>query len=177
MRSPENEFRNIKLKLKGLQRNAEIQAVKALIAMSVQQNLSSNQSSQNNCVHTKVNNDTNDNTTREKHGRGVEANREGSISPDTAIRNSITITEEEFRIMAEKAGIINVIGDPVCKLCGSLFEGPLGIALHSCPAYKHQVFRCHICGEDKWKTKANLHSHIKWCNKKLVKKLEATKQK
>lgn len=139
LESTENEFRNIKLKLKGLHRNSEIQAVKALMAMSAQQNI---------CI---------------------QSSQQQPESPEIVYGLSIPLTEEEFREIAEKEGIKNVIGEPICKLCGGLFSGPLGIALHMCPALKHQVYKCDICGEDKWKTKANLHSHIKWCKKKLEK--------
>jgi len=138
----ENEFRNIKLKLKGPNRHSELQAVKALMAMSAQHNL---------CE------------TSDKEPMDLS----GMDSPEPVYGLSITMTEEEFRVLAEKEGIKDVIGDPICKLCGGLFSGPLGIALHMCPAMKRQTYRCEICGEDKWKTKANLHSHIKWCKKRL----------
>ena len=142
----ENEFRNIKLKLKGPNRHSELQAVKALMAMSVQHNVRET---------TKIPN------TKEP----IDLSR--SESPEPVYGLSITMTEEEFSELAEKEGIKNVIGEPICKLCNGLFSGPLGIALHMCPAMKRQTYRCDICGEDKWKTKANLHSHIKWCKKRL----------
>lgn len=141
--STENEFRNIKLKLKGPNRHSELQAVKALMAMSAQ------------------------------HINHVHETTTSSLDPKEPVYGlSITMTEEEFRELAEKEGIEDVIGEPICKLCGGLFSGPLGIALHMCPAMKRQTYRCEICGEDKWKTKANLHSHIKWCKKRLSMKTE-----
>lgn len=133
----ENEFRNIKLKLKGPSRHSELQAIKALMAMSAQH------------------------VVYETHVKEPLDNSE----PIYGL--SITMTEEEFKELAEKEGIKDVIGEPICKLCGGLFSGPLGIALHMCPAMKRQTYKCEICGEDKWKTKANLHSHIKWCKKRL----------
>lgn len=144
----ENEFRNIKLKLKGPNRHSELQAVKALMAMSAQHNV---------CQTTIIK-------------EPMDLSR--SDSPEPVYGLSITMTEEEFRVLAEKEGIKDVIGEPICKLCNGLFSGPLGIALHMCPAMKRQTYRCDICGEDKWKTKANLHSHIKWCKKRLSMKTD-----
>lgn len=86
-----------------------------------------------------------------------------SESPEPIYGISFSMTEDEFRVIAEREGIKDVIGEPICKLCNNLFSGPLGIALHMCPAMKRQTYRCELCGEDKWKTKANLHSHLKWC--------------
>lgn len=158
----ENEFRNIKLKLKGPKRHCELQAVKALMAMSAQHNVRAK---------------TNSTTTHNNNGISNSNNKEPidlsrSESPEPVYGLSITMTEEEFKELAEKEGIKDVIGEPICKLCGGLFSGPLGIALHMCPAMKRQTYRCEICGEDKWKTKANLHSHIKWCKKRLSAKTE-----
>lgn len=141
----ENEFRNIKLKLKGPRGDSELQAIKALVAMSAQHVV----------YETNVKEDT---------------SLEDTSEPIYGL--SITMTEDEFRKLAEKEGIKDVIGEPICKLCGGLFSGPLGIALHMCPAMKRQTYKCDICGEDKWKTKANLHSHIKWCKKRLSMKTD-----
>lgn len=149
----ENEFRNIKLKLRGPNRHSELQAVKALMAMSAQHNVVCKPTT------TKIS------TTSIINKEPVDLSR--SESPEPVYGLSITMTEEEFRELADKEGIRDVIGEPICKLCGRLFSGPLGIALHMCPAMKRQTYRCEICGEDKWKTKANLHSHIKWCRKRL----------
>lgn len=96
-----------------------------------------------------------------------------SESPEPIIGLSITMTEDEFRELARKEGIKDVIGEPICRLCNQLFSGPLGIALHMCPAMKRQTYQCNLCGEDKWKTKANLHSHIKWCKKRFSQKVAA----
>lgn len=145
----ENEYRNIKLKLKGPNRHSELQAVKALMAMSAQHNVVCETSNSK---------------------EPIDLSR--SDSPEPVYGLSITMTEEEFRELAEKEGIKDVIGEPICKLCGGLFSGPLGIALHMCPAMKRQTYKCEICGEDKWKTKANLHSHIKWCKRRLSMKTE-----
>lgn len=140
----ENEFRNIKLKLKGPIRSSELQAVKALMAMSGQQNT----------------------VVREtKIEEPMDLSESEALEPIYGL--SISMTEEEFRELAEKEGIKDVIGEPICRLCNRLFSGPLGIALHMCPAMKRQTYRCELCGEDKWKTKANLHSHIKWCKKRF----------
>jgi hypothetical protein len=162
----ENEFRNIKLKLKGPNRHSELQAVKALMAMSAQQNLYKPES-----VVVRNNIDGNTKQTSQsymaKSRRNSSTNSARSESPEPIYGLSISMTEEEFKELAEKEGIKDIIGEPICKLCGGLFSGPLGIALHMCPAMKRQTFRCEICGEDKWKTKANLHSHIKWCKKRL----------
>lgn len=150
----ENEFRNIKLKLKGPNRHSELQAVKALMAMSAQ--------------HINVVR----NTSYREHMNKDPMDLSQSESPEPVYGLSITMTEEEFKKLAEREGIKDVIGEPICRLCGGLFSGPLGIALHMCPAMKRQTYRCEICGEDKWKTKANLHSHIKWCKKRLSMKTE-----
>lgn len=186
----ENEFRNIKLKLKGPNRHSELQAVKALMAMSAQQNVCKPKSQSNSVNGTSG---TSANSIPQAHlytddlisssssinqsnknarmaGKPIDLSR--SQSPEPIYGLSITMTEEEFKELAEREGIKDVIGEPVCKLCGGLFSGPLGIALHMCPAMKRQTFRCEICGEDKWKTKANLHSHIKWCKKRLSIKIE-----
>lgn len=174
----ENEFRNIKLKLKGPDRHSELQAVKALMAMSAQQNvyqpkiransISSSGSSSNNDQQAYSDNQT-------ARDKPIDLSR--SLSPEPIYGLSISMTEEEFKELAEKEGIKDVIGEPICKLCGGLFSGPLGIALHMCPAMKRQTFRCEICGEDKWKTKANLHSHIKWCKKRFIAKSEQHESK
>lgn len=168
----ENEFRNIKLKLKGPNRHSELQAVKALMAMSAQHNvvcetkIHHNNNDNNNSSH-------NNNNHHHRHHNHHQHSKEpmdltrASDSPEPVYGLSITMTEEEFRELAEREGIKDVIGEPICKLCGGLFSGPLGIALHMCPAMKRQTYRCEICGEDKWKTKANLHSHIKWCKKRI----------
>lgn len=145
----ENEFRNIKLKLKGPNRHNELQAVKALMAMSAQQQNISDECQQK---------------ARSISSSG-QYRKNDSLEPVYGL--SINMTEEEFSLLTEKEGIKDVIGEPICKLCGGLFSGPLGIALHTCPAVKRQTYRCDTCGEDKWKTKANLHSHIKWCKKRL----------
>lgn len=182
----ENEFRNIKLKLKGPNRHSELQAVKALMAMSAQQNVFKVESACNN-----VNNQAN--SLSSSHSKPIHQhnNSNGNInkrdsstttrarsdSPEPIYGLAITMTEEEFKELAEREGIKDVIGEPICKLCGGLFSGPLGIALHMCPAMKRQTFRCEICGEDKWKTKANLHSHIKWCKKRLNMKTEQHESK
>lgn len=154
----ENEYRNIKLKLKGPNRHSELQAVKALMAMSAQHNV----------CEKPLPPPLSPPKTHSKEP--IDLTR--SESPEPVYGLSITMTEEEFRELAEKEGIKDVIGEPICKLCGGLFSGPLGIALHMCPAIKRQTYRCEICGEDKWKTKANLHSHIKWCKKRLNLKSE-----
>lgn len=159
----ENEFRNIKLKLKGPNRHSELQAVKALMAMSAQHNVVIPSPPCNNQVNCKDNNEI----TKEP----MDLSR-SSDSPEPVYGLSITMTEEEFRELAEREGIKDVIGEPICKLCNGLFSGPLGIALHMCPAMKRQTYKCEICGEDKWKTKANLHSHIKWCKKRISIKTE-----
>lgn len=168
----ENEFRNIKLKLKGPNRHSELQAVKALMAMSAQHNVvkthqaittAINLNSQPN-HHPYHHHHIHPNTFKESSPVDLTRSTE---SPEPVYGLSITMTEDEFTELAEKEGIKNVIGDPICKLCNGLFSGPLGIALHMCPAMKRQTYRCEICGEDKWKTKANLHSHIKWCKKRL----------
>lgn len=142
----ENEFRNIKLKLKGPNRHSELQAVKALMAMSAM-------------------------SAQQNRAIGVTKIKDSDLSESEALEPiyglSISMTEEEFRELAEKEGIKDVIGEPICRLCNGLFSGPLGIALHMCPAMKRQTYRCDLCGEDKWKTKANLHSHIKWCKKRF----------
>lgn len=160
----ENEFRNIKLKLKGPNRHSELQAVKALMAMSAQQNV---------CDTIRTTSQTERSVTKEP----IDLSRDLSRSPEPVYGLSITMTEEEFKELAEREGIKDVIGEPVCKLCNGLFSGPLGIALHMCPAMKRQTYRCDICGEDKWKTKANLHSHIKWCKKRLSIKNEQHESK
>ena len=141
----ENEFRNIKLKLRGPNRHSELQAVKALMAMSAQQNLYRQESVVcNNAVN---NNDTtkptsqNYNNTRVKRESST-TNHSRSESPEPIYGLAITMTEEEFKELSEKEGIKDVIGEPICKLCGGLFSGPLGIALHMCPAMKRQSFRC-----------------------------------
>lgn len=177
----ENEFRNIKLKLKGPNRHSELQAVKALMAMSAQQNLYKQDSvvvvaCNNSSVNEKPTSRHNY-TTAAKARRDSSTNISHSESPEPIYGLSITMTEEEFKELAEREGIKDVIGEPICKLCGGLFSGPLGIALHMCPAMKRQTFRCEICGEDKWKTKANLHSHIKWCKKRLSMKTEQHESK
>lgn len=140
----ENEFRNIKLKLKGPHRHSELQAVKALMAMSTQNN-----------TH----------IIREAKTDPIDLSDSDPLEPIYGL--TIPMTEEEFKELAEKEGIKDVIGEPICRLCNGHFSGPLGIALHMCPAMKRQTYRCEICGEDKWKTKANLHSHIKWCKKRF----------
>lgn len=178
----ENEFRNIKLKLKGPIRHSELQAVKALMAMSAQQNVpipkersnsvNSDDGSSISGSHgatsasASINNDPLDYSDKKRKG-AKQASISRAESPEPVYGLSISMTEEEFKELAEREGIEDVIGEPICKLCGGLFSGPLGIALHMCPAMKRQTFRCEICGEDKWKTKANLHSHIKWCKKRL----------
>lgn len=169
----ENEFRNIKLKLKGPNRHSELQAVKALMAMSSQHNnlcvnLNHPMSKSNSTSNSITYNSDTSTTVRSKEPMDLSR----SESPEPVYGLSITMTEEEFRELAEKEGIKDIIGEPICKLCGGLFSGPLGIALHMCPAMKRQTYRCDICGEDKWKTKANLHSHIKWCKKRLNIKTE-----
>lgn len=155
----ENEYRNIKLKLKGPNRHSELQAVKALMAMSAQHNV---------CEKSLPPPVTP--SPRAHSKEPIDLTR--SESPEPVYGLSISMTEEEFRELAVREGIKDVIGEPICKLCGGLFSGPLGIALHMCPAMKRQTYRCEICGEDKWKTKANLHSHIKWCKKRLNLKSE-----
>lgn len=160
----ENEFRNIKLKLRGPNRHSELQAVKALMAMSAQH---TNVCEPINIITTNTIT-TNNNSSSNKEPMDLSR----SDSPEPVYGLAITMTEDEFRELAEKEGIKDVIGSAVCKLCGGLFSGPLGIALHMCPAMKRQTYRCEICGEDKWKTKANLHSHIKWCKKRLSMKTE-----
>lgn len=172
----ENEFRNIKLKLKGPNRHSELQAVKALMAMSAQHNTIcgtlnlANSHNENNDSNYPTNTIQNTSNVNIKSKEPMDLSR--SESPEPIYGLSITMTEEEFRELAEKEGIKDIIGEPICKLCGGLFSGPLGIALHMCPAMKRQTYRCDICGEDKWKTKANLHSHIKWCKKRLNIKAE-----
>lgn len=177
----ENEFRNIKLKLRGPNRHSELQAVKALMAMSAQQNLYRQESVVCNNASDSINKPTSQNYTSKRESSTTitttTTNHARSESPEPIYGLSITMTEEEFRELAEKEGIKDVIGEPICKLCGGLFSGPLGIALHMCPAMKRQTFRCEICGEDKWKTKANLHSHIKWCRKRLSMKAEQHESK
>lgn len=165
----ENEFRNIKLKLKGPNRHSELQAVKALMAMSAQHNVVVCETTTITQTVTTTNT-SNINNPRNNHKEPMDLSR--SESPEPVYGLAITMTEEEFRELALKEGIKDVIGEPICKLCGGLFSGPLGIALHMCPAMKRQTYRCEICGEDKWKTKANLHSHIKWCKKRLSIKTE-----
>lgn len=274
----ENEYRNIKLKLKGPNRHSELQAVKALMAMSAQNTLgyypsrlsevnsnlnncnynsnnskeSPSQSSENepgkasNCLATnpvsnhashhdhhhsslsgpnqspRLERKTSTTAAPIKRSRPNHSQSSSRLSPSSSSSSSlssssllssssgnknningngksfkqsdkpvdlsrcespepiyglaITMTEEEFKELAEREGIEDVIGEPICKLCGGLFSGPLGIALHMCPAMKRQTYRCEICGEDKWKTKANLHSHIKWCKKRLNVKTEDVKQ-
>lgn len=159
----ENEYRNIKLKLKGPNRHSELQAVKALMAMSAQHNV---------CEKPLLQQQSPTPPAPSKTHSKEPIDLTRSESPEPVYGLSITMTEEEFRELAEKEGIKDVIGEPICKLCGGLFSGPLGIALHMCPAMKRQTYRCEICGEDKWKTKANLHSHIKWCKKRLNLKSE-----
>lgn len=220
----ENEFRNIKLKLKGPNRHSELQAVKALMAMSAQHSIhnpfrlnevnSNINSNYDKSSHDPVvnyssivedtndsagllrntgqserankrsrpgnlnghrNNDTTCRVGKDNHEKPVDLSR--SESPEPIYGLAITMTEEEFKQLAEREGIEDVIGEPICKLCGGLFSGPLGIALHMCPAMKRQTYRCEICGEDKWKTKANLHSHIKWCKKRLCIKTEQHESK
>lgn len=166
-----NEFRNIKLKLKGPNRHSELQAVKALMAMSAQHNvvktIPSTIPTTNHVIsHSNCNYQFHHRIDPVKDSPPVDLTR-STESPEPVYGLSITMTEEEFRELAEKEGIKNVIGEPICKLCNGLFSGPLGIALHMCPAMKRQTYRCEICGEDKWKTKANLHSHIKWCKKRF----------
>lgn len=215
----ENEFRNIKLKLKGPNRHSELQAVKALMAMSAQHNVCQTFTYANNsqrddsdaangCLASKPtnhlrpqikdktsptansytsnasepaarNSNKANSTADEKNFSGCDStDREAldlssqSDSPEPIYGLSITMTEDEFRELAEKEGIKDVIGEPVCRLCNRLFSGPLGIALHMCPAMKRQTYKCEICGEDKWKTKANLHSHIKWCKKRVSLKVD-----
>uniref|UniRef100_A0A6G1SCY5 Insulinoma-associated protein 2 n=1 Tax=Aceria tosichella TaxID=561515 RepID=A0A6G1SCY5_9ACAR len=187
----ENEFRNIKLKLKGPNRHSELQAVKALMAMSAQQNLyKPDDNVVIACNNSGCNDDDNPNkptsqkdftiasatataiAKKKRESFTNHRNHSRSESPEPIYGLAITMTEEEFKELAEREGIKDVIGEPICKLCGGLFSGPLGIALHMCPAMKRQTFRCEICGEDKWKTKANLHSHIKWCKKRLSMKTE-----
>lgn len=184
----ENEFRNIKLKLKGPNRHSELQAVKALMAMSAQQNLyrpegvvvTSNNVAGNDLHHDDDHLDqkpTSQNYTATKGKKGSSTRLSRSESPEPIYGLSINMTEEEFKELAQREGIKDVIGEPICRLCDGLFSGPLGIALHMCPAMKRQTFRCEICGEDKWKTKANLHSHIKWCKKRLSMKTEQHESK
>lgn len=176
----ENEFRNIKLKLKGPNRHSELQAVKALMAMSAQHNVvvrestGSNHHDQNHLHNHHHNNNISNNTIPINNNNSQHSDAESSNNdnPQPIYGLSITMTEEEFRDLAEKEGIKDVIGEAICKLCGGLFSGPIGIALHMCPAMKRQTYRCDICGEDKWKTKANLHSHIKWCKKKILVKTQ-----
>lgn len=244
----ENEFRNIKLKLKGPNRHSELQAVKALMAMSAQHNrqlalggfapgaaspgppaatcaieaaneqlkppitatIATEASAPTTTTTTLapkttaiLNASATPNTAASKqkpasskktttnlkgcdgknrrpssaklsvshqgrdHGRPMDLSSRSSGSPEPVYGLSITMTEEEFRELAEREGIKDVIGEPICRLCNKLFSGPIGIALHMCPAMRRQTYRCDICGEDKWKTKANLHSHIKWCKKRL----------
>lgn len=153
----ENEFRNIKLKLKGPNRHSELQAVKALMAMSAQHQY--NFHLNNNDTPTTVQDET-----------PMDLSR-ASESPEPIYGLRISMTEEEFSELARREGIKDVIGEPICRLCNQLFSGPLGIALHMCPAMKRQTYRCDLCGEDKWKTKANLHSHIKWCKKRYNMKI------
>ena len=176
----ENEFRNIKLKLKGPNRHSELQAVKALMAMSAQQNLYKPESVVT-CNISATQNEKqsarNNHIAKERKKEPPTINHSRSESPEPIYGLSITMTEEEFKELAEREGIKDVIGEPICKLCNGLFSGPLGIALHMCPAMKRQTFRCDICGEDKWKTKANLHSHIKWCKKRLSLKTEQHESK
>lgn len=173
----ENEFRNIKLKLRGPKRHSELQAVKALMAMSGQQNVCPimNTSLAGNNYDDGLH--SNNQSSTNNHTEPIDLSR--SESPETVygLSDIITMTEEEFKELAEKEGIQDVIGEPICRLCGGLFSGPLGIALHMCPAMKRQTYRCEICGEDKWKTKANLHSHIKWCKKRLSMKTEQHESK
>lgn len=174
----ENEFRNIKLKLKGPNRHSELQAVKALMAMSAQHNVviqpikcNTNTVINSNSINTLSNNNFDIKSKNEITKEPMDLSM-SSESPEPVYGLSITMTEEEFRELAEREGIEDVIGEPICKLCNGLFSGPLGIALHMCPAMKRQTYRCEICGEDKWKTKANLHSHIKWCKKRISMKTE-----
>jgi len=215
----ENEYRNIKLKLKGPNRHSELQAVKALMAMSAQHSIYS--PFRLNEVIPNANNNFDKSSHNQKEakyekpidgddgpislvctsdgGRADAAKRSctsngpckvklrgkersshkdkpvdlsRSESPEPIYGLAITMTEEEFKELAQREGIEDVIGEHSCKLCGGIFSGPLGIALHMCPAMKRQTYRCEICGEDKWKTKANLHSHIKWCKKRLSMKTE-----
>lgn len=229
----ENEFRNIKLKLKGPNRHSELQAVKALMAMSAQHNVclplaygnnsqrddsgAPNQNGRHSskatsCLHqaqTKeksttshlgellaqttsvasgatVENFNKSNATDERDLFGecdsservaLDLSSSQSESPEPIYGLSITMTEDEFRELAEREGIKDVIGEPICRLCNRLFSGPLGIALHMCPAMKRQTYKCEICGEDKWKTKANLHSHIKWCKKRVSTKTDQDNSK
>ena len=170
----ENEFRNIKLKLKGPKRHSELQAVKALMAMSAQANVHPRPNGPANTAQTTYT-ATSGNQVTDNCTQPIDLSR--SDSPEPIYGLSITMTEEEFRVLAQKEGIEDVIGEPICKLCGGLFSGPLGIALHMCPAMKRQTYRCEICGEDKWKTKANLHSHIKWCKRRLSMKTEQSESK
>lgn len=192
----ENEYRNIKLKLKGPNRHSELQAVKALMAMSAQNNMVLPERRFVNLVGGDTS--TASLSLQTNSGGGVQQNGTSnsdlisnnsqfdkeeamdlslSESPEPVYGLSITMTEEEFKELAKREGIKDVIGEPVCKLCGGLFSGPLGIALHMCPAMKRQTYKCEICGEDKWKTKANLHSHIKWCKKRLSMKTEQHESK
>jgi hypothetical protein len=171
----ENEFRNIKLKLRGPNRHSELQAVKALMAMSAQQNLFRQESVACNDIAIGEKPTSQNYTAKGRKESSTVLAR--SESPEPIYGLSITMTEEEFKELAQKEGIKDVIGEPICRLCGGLFSGPLGIALHMCPAMKRQTFRCEICGEDKWKTKANLHSHMKWCKKRLSMKTEQHESK
>lgn len=163
--STENEFRNIKLKLKGLPCKNELLAVKALMAMSAQQtnichNLCIKKPFQDKCQS------PDDNSHQSEVSSANHVKQLNSPELTTVVSPDEPLTDEMFEELARKEGIVNVIGDPICKLCNALFASPVGIARHTCPAFKHQVFKCDICGEDKWRTKANLHSHIKWCKKK-----------
>lgn len=217
----ENEFRNIKLKLKGPNRHSELQAVKALMAMSAQhlsasvhmasggggsggeqkpamrqicaqqrielaprparishrKSFSDEDSERDPCESPLPSPPAKRAALASNLARSRASDKPVDLSrcadsPEPVYGLSINMTEEEFRELAEKEGIEDVIGEPICRLCNKLFSGPLGIALHMCPAMRRQTYRCEICGEDKWKTKANLHSHIKWCKKRLIVKSE-----